>query len=329
MEKEYTLLVFNNGTLVYAKSPTRCLFDTALPALPGKRIEEILIRESIEQIGKLESNKKSTINLCAKSTGSLFGARVVRSKFQKTETVVIYTNENLNFTNSDTAPVRKESIVESMFSEDSRDICQMIEELKTTRNLSQIKQLKRAFSDLYRKIDDCVAQIAESDPKEKYHQESFNFSLAVKSYLEGLESKYADKLWVTYHEFKSAFVLGSREKLVDLLDSFFQTFQNHPDTKIIARLTQENDVACADFTVLSADDKTEFSRELTDFSRDSKKLLAKHAGCEVKTYFLPGQGYKMTISYDSYSGYKLYEPDAKTERIAPYEKDAQLLTTSD
>lgn len=329
MEKEYTLLVFNNGTLVYAKSPTRCLFDTALPALPGKRIEEILIRESIEQIGKLESNKKSTINLCAKSTGSLFGARVVRSKFQKTETVIIYTNENLNFTNSDTAPVRKESIVESMLSEDSRDICQMIEELKTTRNLSQIKQLKRAFSDLYRKIDDCVAQIAESDPKEKYHQESFNFSLAVKSYLETLESKYADKLWVTYHEFKSAFVLGSREKLVDLLDSFFQTFQNHPDTKIIARLTQENDTATADFTVLSNDYQSEFSKELTDFSRDSKKLLAKHAGCEVKTYFLPGQGYKMTISYDSYSGYKLYEPDAQTERIAPYEKNAQLLTTSD
>ncbi len=329
MEKEYTLLVFNNGTLVYAKSPTRCLFDTALPALPGKRMEEIFLRESLEQIGKLEPNKKSSVNLCAKSTGSLFGARIVRTKFQKTETVVIYTDENLNFTNSDLAPIRKESVMESILSEDSRDIYQMIEELKTTRNLTQIKQLKRAFSDLYRKMDDCIAQITESDPKEKYHQESFNFSLAVKSYLETLESKYSDKLWVTYHEFKSAFVLGSREKLINLLDSFFQTFQNHPDTKIIARLTQENDVASADFTILSADDKTEFSKELTDFSRDSKKLLAKHAGCEVKTYFLPGQGYKMTISYDSYSGYKLYEPENNTERIAPYEKNAQLLTTSD
>ena len=37
----------------------------------------------------------------------------------------------------------------------------------------------------------------------------------------------------------------------------------------------------------------------------------------------------MTVSYDSYAGYKLYEPEDETERIAPYEKDAQLLTTGD
>ncbi len=329
MEKEYTLLVFNNGTLVYAKSPTRCLFDTALPALSGKRIEELFIRESVHLIAKVEPNRKSSVNLCSKYSGSLFRARVVRSKFQKTETILIYTNENLNHTNTDSLPIRKESVLESMLSEDNRAIYQMIDEMKTTRNLNQIKRLKEAFSELYRKIDDCVAQIAESDPKEKYHQESFNFSFAVKSYLETFEARNPDNIWVTYHEFKSAFVLGSREKLTDLLDSFFDSFEHKPNTKIIVRLTQENDVATADFIVLATGCDTEFSRELTDFSEDSKKLLAKHAGCDVKTYYLPNQGYKMTISYDSYSGYKLYEPEDHTERIAPYEKDAQLLTTSD
>lgn len=329
MEKEYTLLVFNNGTLVYVKSPTRCLFDTALPALSGKRIEELFIRESIDRIEKLEPNKKSTVNLCCKSTGSLFGARVSKTKFQKTETVLIYTNENLNHTNSGATSIRKESVMETMLKEDNQMIYNLIDEMKTTRNLTQIKQLKEAFSELYRKIDDCVAQIVQSDPKEKYHQETFNFSLAVKSYLETYEAKYPDNIWITYHEFKSAFVLGSREKLIDLLDSFFQPFQTKTNTKIIARLIQENDTATADFTVLSSDNKAEFSKELTDFSKDQKNLLAKHAGCEVKTYYLPNQGYKMTLSYDSYSGYKLYEPDEHTERIAPYEKDAQLLTTSD
>ena len=329
MEKEYTLLVFNNGTLVYAKSPTRCLFDTALPALSGKRIEEIFIRESIDQITKLEPNKKSTVNLCCKSTGSLFSARVSKTKFQKTETVLIYTNENLNHTNSNVLPLRKESMMETLLKEDNQMIYELIDEMKTTRNLAQIKRLKKAFSELYRKIDDCVAQIVQSDPKEKYHHESFNFSLAVKSYLEAYEAKYPDNIWISYHEFKSAFVLGSREKLIDLLDSFFQPFQTSTNTKMIARLMQENDTATAEFTVLSTDGKAEFSQELTDFAKDRKKLLAKHAGCEVKTYYLPNQGYKMTISYDSYSGYKLYEPDEYTERIALYEKDAQLLTTSD
>ena len=329
MEKEYTLLVFNNGTLVYAKSPTRCLFDTALPALSGKRIEEILIKESIEQLSKLEPNKKSTVNLCCKSTGSLFSARVSRIKFQKTETILIYTNENLNHTNSDVLPLRKESIMETILQEDNQAIYELIDEMKTTRNLTQIKRLKKAFSELYRKIDDCVAQIVQSDPKEKYHHESFNFSLVVRSYLEEYEAKYPDNIWITYHEFKSAFVLGSREKLIDLLDIFFQPFQANNTTKIIVRLIQANDTATAEFTVLSTDDKAEFSRALTDFSKDRKKLLAKHAGCEVKTYYLPNYGYKMTISYDSYSGYKLYEPDEYTERIAPYEKDAQLLATSD
>ena len=329
MKKEYTLLIFNSGTLVHAESPARCLFNTALPALTGKRMEEIFIRESIDQIARLDTNRKSTVNLCAKSTGSIFSARVVKSKFQKTETIIIYTNENLNFTNSDIAPMRKESVMETLLSEDSRMIYQMIDDLKTTRNLTQIKQLKLAFSHLYRKIDDCVAQIIQSDPKEKYHHESFHFSLAVKSYLEALQVKYSDNIWITYHEFKSAFVLGSREKLTDLLDAFFGTFKNTSDIKIIVRLTGENDIASADFTVLCANTDAEFSKELTDFSEDSKKLLAKHAGCEVKTYYLPGQGYKMTITYDSYSGYKLYEPESKTERISSYEKDAQLLTSSD
>lgn len=329
MEKEYTLLVFNNGTLVYAKSPTRCLFDTALPALSEKRIEEIFIRETIDQIYKLEPNKKSSVNLCCKSTASLFRARVSKTKFQKTETILIYTNENLNHTNSGAPFIRKESIMETMLAEDNQTIYKLIDEMKTTRNLTQIKRLKEAFSELYRKIDDCVAQIVQSDPKEKYHQETFNFSLAVKSYLETYEAKYPDNIWITYHEFKSAFVLGSREKLIDLLDSFFQPLQTQTNTKIIARLMQENDTATADFTVLSSDIKAEFSQELTDFSKDRKNLLAKHAGCDVKTYYLPNQGYKMTISYDSYSGYKLYEPDEHTERITSYEKDAQLLTTSD
>lgn len=329
MKKEYTLLIFNSGTLVHTESPTRCLFDIPLPSLPGKRIEELFIRDSIDKIAKLEQNKKTTLNLCAKSTGSLFGARVVRTKFQKTETILIYTNENLNHTNSDVASVRKQTVLESMLASENQSIYQLIDELKTTRNLTQIKRLKEAFSDLYQKIDNCVEQITHSDPKEKYHQESFNFSLAVKSYLESYETNHPQNLWITYQEFNPAFVLGSREKLFDLLDSFFQTFQSTPDTKIVARLTQKDDIATADFTILLSDLKTEFSKELTDFSEDSKKLLAKHAGCEAKTYFLPGQGYKMTISYDSYSGYKLYEPECTTERIAPYEKDAQLLTTSD
>ena len=329
MKKEYTLLIFNSGTLVHIESPTRCLFNIPLPSLSGKRIEELFIRDSIDNIAKLEQNKKTTLNLCAKSTGSLFGARVTRTKFQKTETILIYTNENLNHTNSDIVPVRKQTVLESMLASENQTIYQLIDELKTTRNLTQIKRLKEAFSDLYRRIDDCVAQITQSDPKEKYHQESFNFSLAVKSYLESYEANQPDNLWITYHKFAPAFVLGSREKLFDLLDSFFQTFKCTPNTKVIAHLTQKDDIATADFTVLLSDLKAEFSKELTDFSQDNKKLLAKHAGCDVKTYFLPGQGYKMTISYDSYSGYKLYEPECKTERIAPYEKDAQLLTTSD
>ncbi len=329
MKKEYTLLIFNSGTLVHAESPTLCLFNTPLSSLPGKRMEELFIRDSMEQIAKLEPNKKVSLNLCTKHTTSIFTARVVRTKFQKTETILIYTNENLNHTNSDTASVRKQSVLESMLSEENRIIYQMIDEMKTTRNLSQIKQLKKAFSDLYQKIDDCVAKILKTNPLEKYHQESFSFSLAVKNYLETYEAKHPDNVWISYHEFKSAFVLGSREKLFDLLDSFFCTFQNSADIKVIVRLTSQNDVATADFTVLFADLKAEFSKELTDFALDEKKLLAKHAGCEVKTYFIPGQGYKMTVSYDSYSGYKLYEPENETERIAPYEKDAQLLTTGD
>ena len=328
MKKEYTLLVFNSGTLIHAESPTRCLFNIALPALPGKRIEELFIKDCIDWIARLEPNKKLSVNLCCKTTGFLFRARVVRTKFQKTETILIYTNENLNLSNSDVQPIRKKSVLESMLSQDNQIIYQLIDEMKTTRNLTQIKHLKEAFSNLYRKIDDCVAQITESDPKEKFHQESFNFSLAVRSYLDAYEAKFPDNTWVSYHEFQSAFVLGSREKLIHLLDSFFQTCHDNPNTKIIVRLTQNNDVATADFTVLSANFNAELSKELTDFAQDEKKLLAKHAGCEVKTYFIPGQGYKMTISYDSYSGYKLYEPE-DTERIAPYEKDAQLLTTSD
>ncbi len=329
MRKDYTLMVFSNGTLVHTESPTQCLFNTPLSSLPGKRIEELFIRDSIEQITKLEPNKKSSLNICTKQTTSIFPARVARIKFQKTETILIYTNENLNHTNSDVSPIRKQSVLESMLSQENKIIYQMIDEMKTTRNLAQIKHLKKAFSDLYQKIDDCVAKILMTNPLEKYHRESFNFSLAIKNYLETYEANHPDNVWVTYREFKSAFVLGSREKLFDLMDSFFCTFQNNADTKIIVRLISENDVATADFTVLSNDVRAEFSKELTDFALDEKKLLAKHAGCEVKTYYLPKQGYKMTISYDSYSGYKLYEPDEETERIAPYEKDAQLLTTSD
>ncbi len=329
MRKNYTLLVFSNGTLVHAQSPSHCLFDTPLSSLPGKRMDEILLPLSINQIAKLEPNHKSFLNLCAKNTGSLFRASVVRTKFQKTETVLVYVNETMDHTNSADVPVRKKSVLETMLLEENHKIYQIIDELKTTRNLQQIRHLKEALSNLYQKMDDCVEKIVKANPIEKYHQEAFQFSLTVKNYLDQLETSYPDNIWITYHEFKSAFVLGSREKLIDLLDSFFVPFQKIANTKIIVHLTQENDKATADFTVLLPNCDTEFSAELTDFSLDEKKLLAKHAGCEVKNYYLPEQGYKMTISYDSFSGYKLYEPKDDTERIAPYEKDAQLLTTGD
>lgn len=329
MRKNYTLFVFSNGTLIHAQSPSHCLFDTPLSSLPGKRIDEILISLSVDQIAKLEPNHKTFLNLCAKSTGSLFRASVIRTKFQKAETVLVYVNENMDHTNSADSTARKKSILETMLMEENQKIYQLIDELKTTRNLQQIKHLKAAFSTLYQKIDDCVEKIVKANPIEKYHQETFPFSLTVRNYLDQYEAAHPDNIWITYHEFKSAFVLGSREKLIDLLDSFFNPYKNVPNTKIIVHLTQENDLAIADFTVLLPNCDAEFSRELTDFSFDEKKLLAKHAGCEVKTYYLPGQGYKMTVSYDSYAGYKLYEPEDETERIAPYEKDAQLLTTGD
>ncbi len=329
MRKNYTLLVFSNGTLVHAQSPSHCLFDTPLSSLPGKRMDDILIKISIDQIVKLEPNHKSFLNLCAKNTGSLFRASVVRTKFQKTETVLIYVNENMDHTNSANVSVRKKSVLETMLLEENQKIYQLIDELKTTRNLQQVKHLKEAFSNLLQKIDSCVETIVKANPIEKYHQEAFQFSLTVRNYLDQYEASHPDNIWITYHEFKSAFVLGSREKLIDLLDSFFTPYKNIANTKIIVHLSQENDKATADFTVLLPNCNAEFSEELTDFSLNEKQLLAKHAGCEVKTYYLPGQGYKMTVSYDSFSGYKLYEPENDTERIAPYEKDAQLLTTGD
>lgn len=310
MKNEYTLLVFNHGILVYFKSPGSCLFNTNRYSLQGKLIEELLIPDSIKALDNLEYFKKSKLNLCAVSTGAVFMAEVSKIKFLQTELLVIYTKENLNTTNAESDQLLKNSVLEQFFQTEAARLYHLLEEMKTTRNIPQIKRMKEMFSDIFFRLDDCVEQILQTNPSEKYQFETFNFSGALKNYLDTLDMEYPEKLWITYQGYSAAYVLGNRQKLFDLLDSFFLPHISEKNCKIIVKISLSNDSAIADMTLFfDGDPNEEFSMELTDFSALEKSLLAKKAGCEVKSYQVSKEGRKMILNYDSYNSYRLFEPE--------------------
>ena len=328
MKNDYTILIFNNGVLLSVQSPLVCLFDTELHSLNGKRIEELFIPDTIERLSRLETNKKIPFHLCAKSTGCIFNASVEKLKFQKTELIVMYSKENLNSTNSEFNPMLKHTALEQMLSDESEGIYQLIDSMRTTRNMKEIKELKNRIRTLYQKIDDSILKILKAEPIDHYQYESFNFVLTVRTYLENLETKYPDKIWINFQNFFAAYVLGNRERLISLLDDFFLPYLKAEHMRIMATVTQKNDCVVAEFTTIpDAEYSTEISEELTDFSQNEKFLLAKKAGCSVNIYRMKDVGFKMTITYDAYNSYRLYESD--TERNGLYEKNAQLSATSD
>ncbi len=308
MKKDYTLLIFNNSILVSVDSPSYCLFNSDLFSLKGKPIEYFFISDSIDSLLRLENGRKTSVNLCAKTSGAIFSAFAVKIKFQKTELIVIYSKENMSMTNTDTIPYTKHSVLEELMLNQNQEIFRMLDELKTTRNIQQLKKLKETFSAYYNQMEECVLQLIKTDAKEKYQFESFHLSLALKNYLATIEAEYPNKIWISYRNFLSAHVLGNREQLLALLDHFFLPYLREDHTKVIVSLIQENDTAIAEFTVLNqADVNAEFSEELTDFSKNETTLLAKKAGCTVKQYDLPDVGTKLVISYDALTGYHLYE----------------------
>ncbi len=308
MKKDYTLLIFNNSILVSVDSPSYCLFNADLFSLKGKPIEYFFIADSIDSLLRLENGRKTSVNLCAKTSGAIFSAFAVKIKFQKTELIVIYSKENMSMTNTDAIPYTKHSVLEELMLNQNQEIFRMLDELKTTRNIQQLKKLKETFSAYYNQMEECVLELIKTDAKEKYQFESFHLSLALKNYLATMESEYPNKIWISYRNFLSAHVLGNREQLLALLDHFFLPYLREDNTKVIVSLIQENDTAIAEFTVLhQADVNAEFSEELTDFSKNETTLLAKKAGCTVKQYHLPDVGTKLVISYDALTGYHLYE----------------------
>lgn len=308
MKKDYTLLIFNNGFLLSVESPCHCLFNSNLFSLKGKPLEDFFISDSIDRLHSLENGKKTSINLCAKTSGAILNAFATRNKFQQTEVFIIYLKENANITNSDTVLYQKHSVLEEMMMEQNAEIFRQIDNLKTTRNIPQIKHLKETFSQFYNQLEECVLKLMKTTSVEKYNFESFHFSLALKNYLDTIEHKHPDKHWVSYRNFLSAQVLGNRERLLALLDCFLQPYLTMDNVSIIANLTQENDAAVAELTVLTSPaGYAEFSEELTDFTKNEIAILAKKAGCSAKQYQLPGAGTKLVITYDALTGYHLYE----------------------
>lgn len=308
MKKDYTLMIFNNSDLVSLESPTYCLFDANLFSLKGKPIEYFFVSESIDSLSRLENGRKTAVNLCAKTTGAIFSAFAVKLKFQKTEVFVIYSKENMDITNSDSVPYEKHSVLEELMLGQNQKIFQMLDDLKTTRNLQQLKKLKETFSLYYDRLEECVLELLKTNPAQKFQFESFRLSPALKNYLDTIEKNYPNKIWVSYSNFRSAHVLGNREQLIALLDRFFLPHLQADNVRVNVTLMQENDCAVAEFTVFKeADNNAEFSEDLTDFTKNEITLLAKKAGCTVKQYHLPSVGTKLIISYDALAGYHLYE----------------------
>ncbi len=312
MKNDYTLLIFNNGCLLSVQSPLVCLFNTEQHSLIGKRIEELFISDTIERLSAIETNKKIPFHLCAKSNTAVFHASVEKLKFPKTELLVIYTKENLNITNSECNPLLQHTALEQLMTDENEKIDQLIESMRTTRNMKEISKLKSSLRNLYQKIDDSILTILKSEPVEHYQYESFNFVLTIKTYLETLEGQYPNKIWVNYQNFFASYVLGNRERLISLLDEFFLPYIKQESTRIVAGITQKDGSVTAEFTAIPHDKHTvEISEELTDFSQNEKFLLAKKAGCSVNVYKKEGNGCKMTITYDAYNSYRLYESDSK------------------
>lgn len=310
MKKDYTLMIFNNANLMSVESHSYCLFDSDLFSLKGKPIESFFIPESINSLSRLENGRKTSVHLCAKTTGAIFQAFAVKTKFQKTEVVLIYTKENLNATNHDNIPYEKHSVLEEMMLNQNHEILQMLDELKTTRNVAQINKLKETFSDYQDQMEACVLQLMKTDYKEKFQFSSFHLSLLLKNYFADLEAKYPNKIWVSYRNFLSTHVLGNRKQFLNLLNHFFHPLLQENETKVNVCLLQENDSASVELTVLRQGvTEAEFSEELTDFSKNELTLLAKKAGCTVQQYQMPGIGTKLTISYDALAGYHLYEDE--------------------
>lgn len=314
MKKDYTILIFNNGFLISLDSPSHCIFNSDIFSLNGKPLEYFFIDDSIERLQKLENCKKTHINLCAKTSGAILSAFATKTKFQKTEIILLYFKENLNVTNSDTVIYEKHSVLEEMMMEQNREIFEQIDDLRTTRNMQQIKALKETFSNYYRKLESCVLKLLETTPLEKFQFDSFHFSLALKNYFGELESKYPNKIWVSYHNFISTHVLGNREYLIAMLRSFITPYLSQDNTRIVVNLFQKNDTATLELTVLAnSDTKTEFSEEFLNFEKNETSILAKKAGCTVKYYDLPETGTKLVVTYDALTGYHLYENQEEYE----------------
>lgn len=312
MKNDYSLLIFNNGYLISVKSPLACLFNTETHSLTGKRLKELFIPDTIDRLLLLGKNKKTTVHLCAKSNNAVFDANVEKINFQKAELIIIYTKENLNITNSEENPMLRHTALEQLFSNENEAIFQLIDEMRTTRNIPQIRQLKERIHSLYQKLDQSVLDILKVNPITHYQYESFNFVLTVKSYLDDFELKYSDRICVSFQNFFAAYVLGNRDALIGLLDDFFRPCIKNEKTRVIVNILQKDDCAIAEFTVLSTvNTKMEISEELTDFSQNEKYILAKNAGCKVNVYRLKNAGMKMTITYDAYNSYRLYEKDSK------------------
>ncbi|MBO5408012.1 MAG: hypothetical protein J6A61_01185 [Clostridia bacterium] len=310
MKNDYTLLIFNNGCLTAVQSPLVCLFDTECHSLIGKRIEELFISDTIERLSSIEVNKKVPFHICAKSNKAIFPASVEKIRFPKTEVLVIYTKENLNITNSEFNPMIQHTALEQLLTNEQEEIDNLIESMRTTRNMKEISKLKSLLRGMYRKIDDSILTILKSEPVEHYQYESFNFVLTVRAYLEQLEVNYPNKIWVNFQNFFSSYVLGNKERLISLLDEFFLPYMEKESIRIIAGVTQNDGTITAEFTALPFGQLTEeISEELTDFSQHEKFLLAKKAGCTVNVYQRKGTGSKMTVTYDAYNSYRLYEPD--------------------
>lgn len=308
MRINYTLLVFTNSVLLCAKSPSHCLFNSNIFSLQGKPMEYFFHPESLHAISQLEMGRKKTLQLCAKDTGAIFTARVIKTKFEFAEMIAVYTIDNMNVTNSDTAAYEVHSVLEEMMVEQNQKIFHMIDDLKTTRNIQKIKHLKEAFTLYYHQLEDCVFQLLETTPKEKYQYESFYLSLALKNYLSTLESQYPDRIWVSYHNFLSAHVIGNREQFFSLLDDFFSAALQNEHNMVLVSLIQKNESAIAEITILyQPQSNVEFSEEFIDFKINETDLLAKKAGCTVKRYEVPGAGTKLVITYDALAGYHLFD----------------------
>ena len=110
MKKDYTLLIYNNGFLLSVESPCYCLFNSNLFSLKGKPLEYFFIPDSIQRLRTLENGKKTSIHLCAKTSGAILNTFATRNKFQQTEIIVIYVRENISVTNTDTTIYEKHSV---------------------------------------------------------------------------------------------------------------------------------------------------------------------------------------------------------------------------